>query len=59
MTQPTGRLVARILIAVAEWEGDIISERTKAGLAQAKASGGADRCRSVQSRRWTPRWSVA
>ncbi|MDN4473575.1 recombinase family protein [Demequina zhanjiangensis] len=39
MTQPTGRLVAHILIAVAEWEGDIISERTKAGLAQAKARG--------------------
>lgn len=39
MTQPTGRLVAHILIAVAEWEGAIISERTKAGLAQAKARG--------------------
>ena len=43
MTQPTGRLVAHILIAVAEWEGDIISERARAGLAQAEA-------RSVQVR---------
>jgi DNA invertase Pin-like site-specific DNA recombinase len=39
LTTPTGRLVAHILIAVAEWEGDIISERTKAGLAMAKSRG--------------------
>lgn len=39
MTQPTGRLVAHISIAVAEWEDGIISERTNAGLAQAKARG--------------------
>lgn len=39
MTTPTGRLLAHILIAVAEWEGDIISERTQAGLAEAKRKG--------------------
>lgn len=39
MTTPTGRLLAHILIAVAEWEGDIISERTRAGLVEAKRNG--------------------
>lgn len=32
----SGRLCANVLIAVSEWEGDIISERTRAGLAQSK-----------------------
>ncbi len=40
MTTPTGRLVAHILIAVAEWEGDTISERTKQALAVAKRERG-------------------
>lgn len=40
MTTPTGRLVAHILIAVAEWEGDTISERTKQALAVAKREKG-------------------
>ncbi len=40
MTTPTGRLVAHILIAVAEWEGDTISERTKAALAVTKRERG-------------------
>lgn len=30
----SGRLCANVLAAVCEWEGDIISERTKAALAQ-------------------------
>lgn len=36
---PVGRLVASILAAVAEFERNLISERTKAGLAAAAASG--------------------
>lgn len=39
MTTPTGRLVAHIMIAVAEWEGDTISSRTRDALAQAKRNG--------------------
>ncbi|MGZ0068094.1 recombinase family protein [Microbacterium arborescens] len=40
MTTATGRLVAHILIAVAEWEGDTISDRTKQALAVAKRDRG-------------------
>lgn len=40
MTTATGRLVAHILIAVAEWEGDTISDRTKQALAVAKRERG-------------------
>ena len=36
MTAPTGRLVAHVLIAVAEWEGRTISDRNCAALAVAK-----------------------
>lgn len=35
----TGRLCANVLASVCEWEGDIISERTRQGLAEAKAKG--------------------
>jgi DNA invertase Pin-like site-specific DNA recombinase len=35
----SGRLVLQVLSAIAEWEGDQIRERTKAGLAAAKAKG--------------------
>jgi DNA invertase Pin-like site-specific DNA recombinase len=38
-TKPTGRLVAHVLAAVAEFERQRIRERTKEGLAQAKARG--------------------
>lgn len=34
MTTPNGRLVAHVLMAVAEWERDMISQRIKEGLAQ-------------------------
>lgn len=35
----SGRLCANVLVAVAEWEGDIIAERTVTALAQAKKRG--------------------
>lgn len=36
---PTGRLVANVLASVAEWERETIGQRTKDGLAVAKAKG--------------------
>ncbi|MFW7381487.1 MAG: recombinase family protein [Oligoflexus sp.] len=36
---PSGRMVTQMLVSVAEMERSMISERTKAGLAQAKAKG--------------------
>ena len=36
---PVGRLVTQILISVAEMERSMLSERTKAGLANARAKG--------------------
>lgn len=65
MTTPNGRLVANILMSVAEWEGDIISARTRDALAQAKLEGvklGADfqmdpkvvtRMRRLRSKGWS------
>ena len=38
-TTPTGKLTFHIFAALAEFERDIISERTKAGLAAARARG--------------------
>lgn len=39
MTTPNGRMVANILVSVAEWEADIIGQRTKAAMAEGKARG--------------------
>ena len=39
MTTPNGRLVARILAAVAEWESEMIGCRTADAMAEAKAGG--------------------
>lgn len=36
---PTGKLMANLLISVAEWERDIIGQRTKDGLAVTRAKG--------------------
>jgi len=48
---PVGRLVTQILVSVAEMERNLISERTKAGLAAAKAKGKVGgRPRSVSER---------
>ncbi len=38
-TTPNGRLVANILMAVAAWEGEMISARTADAMAEAKAKG--------------------
>lgn len=40
-SSPSGRLVANVFAAVAEWEGDVISERTSAALEAKRASGAA------------------
>ena len=37
---PTGKLFITILAGVAQWERDLIAERTKAGIAEYKARGG-------------------
>lgn len=39
MTTPAGALVANVMAAVAEWERQVISERTRAALAVRKAAG--------------------
>ena len=36
---PPGKMIVTIMASVAEWEGAIISQRTRAGLAEAKARG--------------------
>ena len=38
-TTPNGKLVANILMSVAEWERETIAQRTKEGMAAAKAKG--------------------
>ena len=38
-TTASGKLVATVLMAVAEWEAEVIGERTKAALARKKANG--------------------
>jgi DNA invertase Pin-like site-specific DNA recombinase len=45
---PNGRLVANILVSVAQWESEMIGQRTAEGMAEAKASGATfGRSRSV------------
>lgn len=39
MTTPNGRLVAHILVAVAQWESETIGARTSDAMAEAKAQG--------------------
>lgn len=39
MTTPNGRLVAHILAAVAQWESEMIGQRTADAMAEAKADG--------------------
>jgi DNA invertase Pin-like site-specific DNA recombinase len=39
LSTATGRLIAHVLISVAEFEREMISDRTKAGLAAAKSKG--------------------
>lgn len=39
LTTPHGRLVAGVLASVAQWERELIGERTKAALAEARAGG--------------------
>ena len=36
---PGGRLVANVLASIAEWERDVIADRTRTGLATARAAG--------------------
>lgn len=38
-TSPNGRLVAHILMAVAQWESEVIGARTRDAMAEAKAKG--------------------
>src|SRR5262245_19970382 len=39
LTTATGRLTANVLASVAQWEAEMVSERTKDGLRAAKAKG--------------------
>lgn len=50
MTTPNGRLVAHILVAVAQWEAEVIGARTKDAMAEARAKG-----RSFGGRASSPR----
>lgn len=38
-TTPAGRMVIRVMVALAEWERDVLIERTQAGLAHARTQG--------------------
>lgn len=38
-TTPTGRLVANVMASVAEWEREVIGQRTREGMAAARAKG--------------------
>jgi len=38
-TTPTGRLVANVMASVSEWEREVIGQRTKEGMAAARAKG--------------------
>jgi putative DNA-invertase from lambdoid prophage Rac len=60
LTSPAGKMVMGVVSAMAEFERDLIVERTKAGLARARAAGKtvgrpasltADQCREIASRR--------
>jgi len=65
MTTAAGRLVANVMCAVAQWEREVIGERTKAALAEARARGVrlggpryvdgelATRIRRLRGRGWT------
>lgn len=39
MTTPNGRLLANMLVSIAQWEREMIGQRTKEGLAAKKAAG--------------------
>ena len=52
LSTSTGKFVAHIMSAVAELERDMISDRTKAGLAAARARGVSSAPRSPSRTRW-------
>ena len=39
LTSPAGKMIMQVIAAVAEFERDLLIERTQAGLARAKAAG--------------------
>lgn len=53
-TAPGGRLVFHVFSALAQFERDLIVERTTAGLAAARARGRVGGRRSCPSSRWIP-----